>query len=380
MIFLEYDILRLIWGGLLGVLFMGFALLGGFDLGILTLLPFVGKTDEERRILINTVGPVWEGNQVWLILAVGATFAAWPLLYAVVFSGLYEIMFLMIFALMLRPVGFKFRSKLIHPLWRRLWDWSLFVAGSLPSFIFGMVIGILFTGLPFAFDADLRPFFSGSFLGNWTHFSGGCGCLTLSLVILQATLYGGLKTRGLLQDRFRRVSFIFLIVIGFLFTIVIFWLFPKLPGFSLDKPWRVLSPSNPLYQHVSRVPDWFLNYRKYPGLVGFPLSVYIGLGGAFLCLYFKKWGLAFLASSSIIIGMMLTVGVTLFPFLLPSSLNPNHSLTLFDASSSQTTLFIMLGATLILMPLVMGYTLWVYRVLRGPLTDQTLKDESLNAY
>src|SRR5271156_3831732 len=144
----EYADLRVIWWALLGVLLIGFAVMDGFDLGAATLLPYAARTDTERRIVINTVGPVWEGNQVWFILGGGAIFAAWPLLYAAAFSGFYLAMFLVLVALILRPVGFKFRSKVANPTWRSFWDWALFVGGFVPALVFGVAFGNLFVGVP----------------------------------------------------------------------------------------------------------------------------------------------------------------------------------------------------------------------------------------
>src|ERR1700722_15067721 len=152
----DYETLRLMWWALLGILLIGFAVLDGFDLGTAALLPFVARTDLERRVAINTIGPVWEGNQVWFITAGGATFAAWPMLYAASFSGLYLAMFLVLATLIVRPVGFKYRSKIAAPLWRKMWDWALFTGGVVPSLVFGVAFGNLFLGVPFTFDDQLR--------------------------------------------------------------------------------------------------------------------------------------------------------------------------------------------------------------------------------
>ena len=158
----SYEILRLIWWALLGILLIGVAVMDGFDLGTAILLPFVGKTDVERRVVINTVGPVWEGNQVWLILGGGAIFAAWPPLYAVAFSGFYLAMFLVLCALILRPAGFKYRSKLTDPTWREVWDWALFVGGLVPALIFGVAFGNVLQGVPFRFDETMRMTYEGN--------------------------------------------------------------------------------------------------------------------------------------------------------------------------------------------------------------------------
>ncbi|MBS0185403.1 MAG: cytochrome d ubiquinol oxidase subunit II [Proteobacteria bacterium] len=377
---MDYEILRLLWWGLLGILFIGFAVLDGFDLGIGALLPFVGKNDEERRILINAVGPIWEANQVWLILGIGASFAAWPFLYSAAFTGLYGAVFLLLFSLILRPVGFKFRSKIAYPLWRHVWDWALCVGGAGPSFMFGVIVGNLFTGLPFYFDTSLRIFMNVSLGDLWSPFSVGCGFLSLSLVVLQGCMYGGLKTRGILQNRFEKVGQYAVFCCAILATYVGVWAMTKIPGFFLKEPWIQNGPSNPLYKEVFQVQNWSTNYTKYPWIVSFPISIYFFLLCAFGALYFKRWGLSFISSSLVIISFIITIGITLFPFLLPSSTFPSHSLTVWDASSSQTTLLVMLVATLIFMPLIGAYTIWVYRVLRGPITSQTLEDESLNAY
>ena len=151
-----FDVLRVIWWLLLGVLLTGFALTDGFDMGVGALIPFVGKSDAERRVAINTVGPVWEGNQVWFILGGGAIFAAWPPLYAVSFSGFYLAMFVILAALILRPVGFKYRSKRDSATWRNAWDWALFVGGAVPALIFGVAMGNVLQGVPFHFNAEAR--------------------------------------------------------------------------------------------------------------------------------------------------------------------------------------------------------------------------------
>lgn len=160
---LDYESLKLIWWVLVGVLLIGFALTDGFDLGAAALLPIVGRTDSERRVVINTIAPHWDGNQVWLITAGGALFAAWPLVYAAAFSGFYWAMLLVLFALFVRPVGFDYRSKLANTRWRQTWDWGLFAGALVPSLVFGVAFGNLLLGVPFQFDGDLRVSYHGSF-------------------------------------------------------------------------------------------------------------------------------------------------------------------------------------------------------------------------
>src|SRR5208283_4606085 len=191
-----YATLRLIWWVLLGVLLIGFAVTDGFDMGVGALLPFVAKKDIERRVTINTVGPVWEGNQVWFILGGGAIFAAWPALYAASFSGFYLAMFLVLAALILRPVGFKYRSKIESPVWRGFWDWALFIGGVVPALVFGVAFGNLFEGVPFGFDADLRFHSTITLISLLNPFALVVGLVSLSMIVLHGAVWLNLKTEG----------------------------------------------------------------------------------------------------------------------------------------------------------------------------------------
>ena len=200
----SYEVLRLIWWALMGVLLIGYAVTDGFDLGIGTLLPFVARTDIERRTVINTIGPIWEGNQVWLILGGGAIFAAWPQLYAVSFSGFYLAMFAILFAFILRPVAFKFRSKREDPAWRSRWDAVLFMAGLLPSIIFGVAVGNVLQGVPFRIGEDMQIFYEGTFLGLLNPFGLLCGLVSLAMLVMHGAAWLQLKTSGIVAERARR--------------------------------------------------------------------------------------------------------------------------------------------------------------------------------
>jgi len=216
---LDYEILRLIWWALLGVLLIGFALTDGFDLGTAALLPFVGRTDEERRMVINTVGPTWEGNQVWFILGGGAIFAAWPFVYAVSFSGFYLAMFLVLSALILRPVGFKYRSKRPDAPWRSRWDWALFVGGFVPALVFGVAVGNVLLGAPFRLDSDLRSFYEGTLLGLFTPFSLVAGLLSVSMLVLHGAGWLSLKAEGAVVERAQRFGTVAAILAILLFAV-----------------------------------------------------------------------------------------------------------------------------------------------------------------
>lgn len=202
----DYESLKLVWWVLIGVLLMGFALTDGFDLGAAVLMPFVGRSDEERRVVINTIAPHWDGNQVWFIIAGGALFAAWPLVYATAFSGFYWAMLLVLFALFVRPIGFDYRSKLSNKRWRSSWDWALCLGAVVPSLVFGVAFGNLFAGLPFQFDADLRLAFQGDFWELLSPFSLLCGVVSLSMLCLHGATWLMMRTEQAMAQRARRAS------------------------------------------------------------------------------------------------------------------------------------------------------------------------------
>lgn len=378
---LDYETLRLIWWALLGILLIGFAITDGFDLGVGALLPFVGRTDGERRLIINSVGPVWEGNQVWLILGGGASFAAWPPVYAVSFSGFYFAIFLALFAIILRPVGFKFRSKMPNPMWRSFWDWALFVGGTIPAFIFGVAFGNLFLGVDFHFDENMRSFYTGSFWHLLTPFAFISGFVSLAMVIMHGGIYLTLKTEGVIASRSRKASLMAIIVLVILFSVAGFLLADSIEGYRIESVIAPAADSNPLSKYVRHTAGaWLQNYFLYPWMLMAPIIAYSSAFLTFIFLYFWRSGLAFITSSLCVFGIISTAGLSLFPFLLPSSSNPNHSLTVWDASSSHLTLFIMFLATVFFMPIILVYTAWVYRLLRGKVTQESIDDNSTNAY
>ena len=376
---LDYATLRLIWWLLLGILLIGFAVMDGFDLGVATLLPAVARTDEERRIVLNVIGPVWEGNQVWLILGGGAIFAAFPPLYAVSFSGFYIAMFLILVALILRPVGFKFRSKVPDPRWRAVWDWALFVSGLVPALVFGVAMGNVLLGVPFHFDDTLRVYYQGGLFGLLTPFALLCGLVSVAMLVMHGAGMLAMKTSGAVAARARRYGSIAAVATAVLFVIGGIWV-ARLDGYALQVGIDTAGPSNPLAKiAVAKPGAWMDNYARWPMAWLLPA---LGVAGALLSavlLRAGRAGLAFLASSVSIIGIILTEGVATFPFLLPSSTQVGSSLTLWDASSSHMTLFIMLLATAFFLPIVLLYTAWVFRVLRGKVDGEGM-GRNPNAY
>lgn len=377
---LDYATLRLIWWLLLGVLLIGFAVMDGFDLGVGALLPFVARTDAERRVVVNTIGPVWEGNQVWLILGGGAIFAAFPPLYAVSFSGFYLAMFVILFALILRPVGFKFRGKVEHTRWKQTWDWALFIGGAVPALIFGVAVGNVLLGVPFHFTPELRPVYTGGFFGLLTPFALLAGLVSLSLLVAHGAAMLVLKTRGAIADRAARYGSVAALLGAVLFALAGVWIANGITGFRVESVIDGAFASNPLHKTVGTGQGlWMANYQAMPWTIAAPALGIVGALAAAALLRMRRGGQALLACGGSIAGVILTVGFAMFPFLLPSSTMPGASLTLWDASSSQLTLWIMLLATVVFLPLILLYTAWVYRVLRGPVTDASVADTP-NAY
>lgn len=378
---IDYDVLRFIWWLLLGVLLVGFAVTDGFDLGTNILLPFAGKTDVERRVVINAVGPVWEGNQVWLILAGGAIFAAWPQLYAVSFSGFYLAMFAILFALIVRPVAFKFRSKRADTGWRKAWDIALFVSGFIPALIFGVAIGNVLQGVPFRFDGAMYIFYEGSFFDLLNPFALLCGLVSLAMLVMHGATWLQLKTEGPVADRARRFGSFAALATLVLYALagLLLWLY--VDGYRISSAIDTTGPSNPMLKTVeTQAGIWFTNYQAHPLTL---LAPALGLAGAALVwigLMARREILVLLASTVSIAGIVLSVGTSMFPFILPSSLDPRASLTVWDSSSSHLTLFIMLVVTAIFMPLILGYTSWVYKVLWGKVDEKAIREEIGHAY
>ncbi|MDS1138030.1 cytochrome d ubiquinol oxidase subunit II [Nitratireductor indicus] len=379
---IDYETLRIIWWLLLGVLLIGFAVTDGFDLGTGALLPFVARTDTERRVVINSVGPVWEGNQVWLILGGGAIFAAWPPLYAVSFSGFYLAMFAILFALILRPVGFKYRSKRDSATWRSAWDWALFIGGFVPALIFGVAVGNVLQGVPFRLGSDLRIFYEGTTLFELLNpFALLCGLVSLSMLLMHGAAWLMLKTEGPVAERSRRYGSIAALATIVLFALGGLWLWAGIDGYRFTSEVITNGPSNPLAKSAEQASGvWFANYAAHPWTMAAPALGFAGAALAFLLMRAKREVPTILASALSILGIISTVGLAMFPFILPSSIDPRSSLTVWDASSSHLTLFIMLVVTLIFVPLIVAYTSWVYRVLWGKVDEKAIRDGQGHAY
>jgi cytochrome d ubiquinol oxidase subunit II len=379
---LDYDVLRFIWWILLGVLLVGFAVTDGFDLGTGTMLPFVAKTDLERRVVINTIGPVWEGNQVWLILGGGAIFAAWPQLYAISFSGFYLAMAAILLALILRPVGFKYRSKRESARWRKNWDWALFVGGFVPALVFGVAMGNVLQGVPFRLSSDMQIFYDGGFFALLNPFAVLAGLVSVAMVVMHGASWLALKTGGPLAERARRYGIVAAMATIALYAVAGLALWGFVDGYKITSAIVTDGPSNPLYKTVQAHAGgaWFANYAAHPWTIAAPLAGFAGALLALLGLVRRREGWTMIFSGLSIAGIVLSVGASMFPFILPSSIQPQASLTVWDASSSHMTLFIMLVGTCIFLPIVLGYTSWVYKVLWGKVDPKDISDGNSHAY
>ncbi len=374
---MSYETLRVIWWLILGALLIGFAVMDGFDLGLGVLFRFIGRSDEERRALLESVEPVWEGNQVWFILGGGAAFAAWPLLYAASFSGLYPAMFLLLVALILRPVGFTFRNKVPGVRWREVWDWALLVAGVVPALLFGVAFGNLFSGLPFHFDALMRPIYTGGLLSLLGPFALLAGLVSLSMLVAHGAVYAALKVGEPMATRAASAGRLALLIFVGTFIAAGVWVSSDLSGQRAVAGIDSLGPSNPLAKHVLVSSGaWLDNFRQHPVLWWAPVITVLAASVTWILLRIGRPGIAFVSSSLVQAGTILTAGIALFPFLMPSSTNPDQGLTVWDASSSAKTLFIMLIAVLVLLPIVLVYTSWVFRVLKGKITLEHIRKQT----
>ncbi len=377
----DYETLKLIWWLFVGVLLVGFAITDGFDLGVGALLPFLGKNDDERRVIINSIGPTWDGNQVWFITAGGAVFAAWPLVYASAFSGFYAALLLTLYALFFRPVGFDYRSKVADPRWRAAWDWGLFAGGFVPALIFGVAFGNLLQGVPFSFDSDLRVTYTGTFWQLLNPFGLLAGVVSLTMLLMHGAVYLQVRTEGDIAARARRAAAITGIIFLVCFIAAGAWVMNGIEGFRMVSMPAANSSFTPVEKVVDRaVGAWMGNFRLYPLLWLAPL---IGIGGAVVAIIAssaKKPVAAFIASSLMLAGVIFTAGIAMFPFVMPSSSDPKSSLTLWDSVSSHKTLQIMFWVVLVFLPIILAYTSWVYHVLRGKITVDTIRANDHNVY
>ncbi len=360
-----YMILLVVWWVLLGVLLTGIGAMVGMDMGVGTLLRYVGRTDSERRVALNVIGPHWDGNQVWFILGGGAIFAAWPLVYATAFSGFYIVMLVLLWSMILRPLGFEYRSKLASPAWRGVWDGALFVSGLVPMVVFGAAIGNVLQGVPFHFDWRLTSYYTGSFLWLFNPFAILCGLMSVALAVYMGGSCLASGADDPIGSRARRAAIAGGLAALVIFTVGGFWV-STIEGFKLVAGPDPGVAQTPLHQQVTRAPGALLaNYAAHPALWVLPALVYAGLLLGALAHTIRRPILAWWLGTLAWIGVIGTVGAAMFPFIMPSSSNPSHSLTVWNSGSSLVTLTWMVGFVVIFMPLIVWYTSWAFWVMRG---------------
>ena len=377
---LDYETLKLIWWVLIGVLLIGFAVTDGFDMGVGALLKVLGKTDTERRVMLNTVGPHWDGNQVWFITAGGAIFAAWPIVYAVAFSGLYWALLLVLFAMFFRPVGFEYRSKIEDARWRNAWDWAMTAGGAVPALVFGVAFGNLFLGLPFTMDDTMRSVYQGSFWQLLSPFALLCGVVSLLMLAMHGAAYLQMRTAGELHERARKASIVCAAIVAVCFAAAGIWV-SGMDGYVIVQSVDVTQAMTPLQKTVALQPaSWLANYEKYPLTFVAPVIGFIGLAFTMLFSKLNKSGLAFIGSSLAVAGIICTAGFSLFPFIMPSSLDPTISLTVWDVVSSEKTLGIMFWVAMLFVPIILAYTSWGYYKMWGRLTTDFIEDNKYSTY
>ena len=377
----DYETFKVIWWVLVGVLFIGFALTDGFDMGVGALLRIVGKTDEERRVAINAIAPHWDGNQVWLILAAGAIFAAWPITFGASFSTFYWALVLTLFSLFFRPVGFDYRSKIEDTRWRNTWDWGLVVAGVVPPLVIGVAFGNLLLGVPFAFDEFLRISTYGSFFKLFHPFAVLVGLVSLLMFTMQGATYLMLRTDAAVYVRSRKAAQLTGLGVFVTFALAGVWLWAGIDGYAITQAPPHDSLPNPVAKTVVPMAGaWLANYSLYPAAILAPITGLLGALGVVAAAGANRAVMGFVSSSLSLVGVIMTAGVSLFPFVMPSSLNPNHSLTIWDSASSHLTLAIMFWAAMIFVPIILFYTFWCYKQLWGKVTVQFIRDNDHSVY
>ncbi|MDH5978270.1 cytochrome d ubiquinol oxidase subunit II [Vibrio splendidus] len=376
----DYENLRLFTWAVIGVLLIGFIITDGFDMGVAALLPVLGKSEVDRRIMINSIAPHWDGNQVWLVTAGGAIFAIWPAIYAAAFSGFYLAMIIVLATLWLRPLGMDYRAKIDNPQWKKACDIALIVSGFIPPIIFGVGFGNLMIGVPFEFNELLIMSYQGGFWDLLTPFPLLCGLVSLAMVVTQGAAFLQMKTTGDLKQRAQKVIVCMALVTVGLFIVGGLYAY-TLPGYLITSPVVTDGVSNPLLKHVMKFDDLLLhNYENYPVLWGIPALGIIGMLSCAVMTRLNRAGLAFASSSLSIASIITTAGVALFPMIMPSSLMPSHSLTLWDGTSSELTLSIISVVAVIVVPIILGYTIWCYYKMFGRLDSQYIHDNSSSLY
>ena len=378
---IDYEFLRIIWWVLVIVLLIGFSVTDGFDMGVTALLPVAGKKEVEKRIMINSIAPHWDGNQVWLLTAGGAIFAAWPIVYSVAFSGFYIALFLVLAALFFRPIGFEYRAKIDNPTCRAVWDWGLFAGGFVPALVFGVAFGNLLQGVPFELNELSQVTYTGSFFALLNPFALLCGVLSLAMLVTHGANWLQMKTTAELRNRARAITQIGALVTLITFVLAGVWLSFK-EGYVVTSVLDHFAPSSPASgkEVAVEVGAWFKNFNETPALWIFPALVVIGALLNVVASKANRCGFAFFFSVLTMAGVIITAAVSMFPFVMPSSTHPAQSLLMWDATSSELTLTLMFYLALVFVSISLLYTIWSYYKMFGRLDESFVEDNKNTLY
>ncbi|MHB1302577.1 MAG: cytochrome d ubiquinol oxidase subunit II [Acidiphilium sp.] len=369
-----YIALKVIWAVLLGVLLTGLAVMVGMDMGVGTLLRFVGRNDAERRTALAIIGPHWDGNQVWFIVGGGAIFAAFPTLYATSFSTFYVVMILLLFSMIMRPVAFEYRSKVDVGRWRETWDWAFLISGAVPMIIYGAAFGNVLQGVGFHFGWDGQYYQDESFIWYLLNpFALLCGALSLSLAIHQGGAMLMIRGEGPIAERARRFAIGGGTLAAILFIVGGVWV-RFIQGFAFAQKVDPAMPATPLGgpHVVMRAGAWMDNFHTYPALWLLPALGILGMIAGPLALRAHRPILGWWLGAAAWIGTIFTAGGAMFPFLMPSTTDPSQSLTVWNASGSAYNLGWMLVFALVFVPAIVIYTSWAFRVMRGKVKAETV--------
>jgi len=333
------------WFILWGLLWIGYFILDGFDLGVGILMPFISRNEQEKQIVMHSIGPFWDGNEVWLIAAGGVTFAAFPAAYAALFSGLYTALMLLLFGLIIRGVSVEFRSQLNNRTWRSTWDAGIFIGSFLPALLLGVAFANIFKGLPI----DANAIYQGTFLGLLNIYGILGGILFILLFLTHGAIWLCIKTSGDLQARSASLA---------------------------SKLWVALVVAVILFLLASIVyTNIFSNYLLHPWLFVILLLAVGGILGIRMYIASQRWFAAWISSALSIASAAMLGLAGIYPAIIPSSLNPGYSLTISNSSSSTLTLSIMLGVALVFVPIVILYQLWSYKRFSHTVTAESIEQD-----
>lgn len=379
----EYEFLKIAWWLIIGGVLMVYASTAGFDAGVTMYMPFL-RDEMDRRVVLNTSAPTWDGNLTWIVFAGGGLFTVWPAVYGTAFSGMYAALLVILYSLFLRPPGYEYRNKIDNATWRKMWDWGLFLSGVIPVFVFGVALGNCFLGFPYYFDPHTyREFYTGDFWGLLSPYALLSGVISVLMVLMHGSVYLQRRTIGHLRKLAFKVHVISacLLLIGF--TVSGLLLMKTMIGYKL-----ISSAANPTLEPLKNVVQsgvgyWIQTYDQYPWKYLAPVVAYAGIFESLWAAYYGWVTTAFWASCFAVGGIVGTAGATLFPFLMPSSTHPNQSLTIWNASSSQYALNMMLYVGVVLLIIILGYKIFAFNTIWGKksvLTADDIKNDDHSFY